>query len=128
MAISDRHRAETQRMAQMAPTIVPRLFLNDAENLLAFINKVSGETGDFRSDRPAWLTLGDSAIMVSDTSFREPTAAFLYVYVDDADATYGVAMQAGARSIEAPLDTPYGDRRCMIEDNWGNTWQIATHR
>ena len=24
--------------------------------------------------------------------------------------------------------TPYGDRRCMIEDAWGNTWQIATQR
>lgn len=22
---------------------------------------------------------------------------------------------------------PYGDRRCMVEDQWGNTWQIATH-
>jgi len=112
----------------MAPKIVPRIVQSDAENLVAFIKKVFGATGDFQRDRPTWLTLGDSAIMVSDTSFREPTAAFLYVYVDDADATYRVAMQAGARSIEAPLDTPYGDRRCMIEDNWGNTWQIATHR
>jgi uncharacterized glyoxalase superfamily protein PhnB len=33
---------------------------------------------------------------------------------------------AGARSLEEPFDTPYGDRRCMIEDKWGNTWQIAT--
>jgi predicted 3-demethylubiquinone-9 3-methyltransferase (glyoxalase superfamily) len=22
---------------------------------------------------------------------------------------------------------PYGDRRCMVKDKWGNTWQIATH-
>lgn len=21
----------------------------------------------------------------------------------------------------------YGDRRCIVEDKWGNTWQIATH-
>jgi uncharacterized glyoxalase superfamily protein PhnB len=21
----------------------------------------------------------------------------------------------------------YADRRCMVEDEWGNTWQIATH-
>ena len=20
----------------------------------------------------------------------------------------------------------YGDRRCMVEDKWGNTWQIAS--
>jgi PhnB protein len=23
---------------------------------------------------------------------------------------------------------PYGDRRGMVEDQWGNTWQIATYR
>ena len=22
---------------------------------------------------------------------------------------------------------PYGDRRGMVKDDWGNTWQIATH-
>jgi uncharacterized glyoxalase superfamily protein PhnB len=64
--------------------------------------------------------------MVSGTAARAAMAAFLYVYVPDADATYARAMTAGARSLEAPLDTPYGDRRCMVEDRWGNTWQIAT--
>ena len=33
----------------------------------------------------------------------------------------------GANSVEAPTDTPYGDRRGMVEDKWGNTWQIATY-
>ena len=54
--------------------------------------------------------------------------AFLYVYVGDADATYRRALDAGARSLEEPRDVPYGDRRCMVTDRWGNTWQIATHR
>jgi len=35
---------------------------------------------------------------------------------------------AGARSLEEPVDTPYGDRRAMVEDSWGNVWQIATFR
>jgi len=26
----------------------------------------------------------------------------------------------------APADMPYGDRRAMVRDEWGNTWQIAT--
>jgi uncharacterized glyoxalase superfamily protein PhnB len=47
-------------------------------------------------------------------------------YVADTDATYQRALNAGARSLEEPFDTPYGDRRCMVEDKWGNTWQIAT--
>jgi len=38
------------------------------------------------------------------------------------------ALERGATSIEPPLDTPDGDHRCMIKDNWGNTWQIASRR
>lgn len=58
---------------------------------------------------------------------RDPIPAFLYVYVDDTDKTYERALQAGASSMEKPWDTPYGDRRGMVKDEWGNTWQIATH-
>jgi uncharacterized glyoxalase superfamily protein PhnB len=64
--------------------------------------------------------------MISGTEARAATPAFLYVYVDDADATYRRAVAAGARSLEEPVDMPYGDRRAMVEDGWGNTWQIAT--
>ena len=66
--------------------------------------------------------------MISDAGARAPMTAFLYVYVDDADAAYRRALDEGAQSLEEPLDTPYGDRRCMIADRWGNTWQIATRR
>ena len=47
------------------------------------------------------------------------------MYVDDADATYDRAVDAGAITLEAPLDTPYGDRRAMVRDPFGNVFQIA---
>ena len=37
-------------------------------------------------------------------------------------------MGAGAASVEAPADMPYGDRRAMVRDPWENTWQIATRK
>ena len=73
------------------------------------------------------MMIGDSMVMVSDAGIRHPMPAFLYVYVDDADAIYRRALHAGARSLEEPSDMPYGDRRGMVEDEWGNTWQIATY-
>ena len=73
------------------------------------------------------MKIGDSIVMVSGAGPRDPTSAFLYVYVDDADATYRRALAAGARSREEPADTPYGDRRAMVTDAWGNDWQIATY-
>jgi PhnB protein len=59
---------------------------------------------------------------------RDPMPAFLYVYVDDTDSTYKRAIAADARSLEEPADMPYGDRRAMVRDAWGNIWQIATHK
>lgn len=108
-------------------TITPRIVARDAQQLVEFIKRVFGATGEYRTDMPAVLSIGDSAIMISDAGVREPMAAFLYVYVSDADEIHQRAMQAGARSLEEPTDTPYGDRRAMVEDKWGNTWQIATY-
>jgi len=34
-------------------------------------------------------------------------------------------LNAGAVSVEAPFDTPYGDRRAMVRDPFGNLFQIA---
>jgi uncharacterized glyoxalase superfamily protein PhnB len=59
---------------------------------------------------------------------RDPMPAFLYVYVDDTDSTYKRAVAADATSLEEPADMPYGDRRAMVRDAWGNVWQIATHK
>ena len=65
--------------------------------------------------------------MVGSAMHRKTMPAFLYVYVEDADAVYRHALERGAVSLEEPEDMPYGDRRAMVQDPWGNTWQIATH-
>ena len=51
--------------------------------------------------------------------------ALVYVYVDDVDATYARALEAGAASVEAPNDQPYGERRAAIEDPEGHHWYLA---
>jgi len=108
------------------PTVTPRIFTKDAENLVAFLKSVFDATGEFSESRPADMRIGDSVVMVSGTAERDSAEAFLYVYVEDADAVYHRAVAAGATSLEEPADVPYGDRRAMVEDPWGNTWQIAT--
>jgi uncharacterized glyoxalase superfamily protein PhnB len=101
--------------------------VREAQQLVAFVKHVFGATGDYRPDMPAVLNIGDSIVMVSDAGIRDESPAFLYVYVPDTDATYRRAVEAGARALEDPSDLPYGDRRGMVKDTWGNTWQIATH-
>jgi uncharacterized glyoxalase superfamily protein PhnB len=109
--------------------LIPRLFTGDVAGLVDFLKSTFGARGEVRPEAPAEIWIGDSIILVSDAGgVREPFAGFFYVYVEDADAAYRSAIAAGAVSIEAPADMPYGDRRATVRDSWGNMWQIATDR
>jgi PhnB protein len=99
----------------------------DAKAEVEFLRAVFDASGDVHPDRPAEIRIGDSLVMVTSAGEREPFPAFLYVYVYDADSTYRRALEAGAVGVEEPLDTPYGDRRAMVRDPFGNVFQIA-HR
>ena len=110
------------------PRMATRIFTADARGLVRFLVDVFEATGDYQTNRPSEIRIGDSVLLVSGTTERAAHGAILYVYVVDADATYRRAIAAGAKSVEAPAIMPYGDRRAMIEDRWGNTWQIATFR
>jgi uncharacterized glyoxalase superfamily protein PhnB len=105
--------------------VTPRMVVNDVAAQVEFLRAVFDATGDVVEGRPAEIAIGDSLVMVSDPSERELFPAFLYVYVTDADATYQRAVAAGATTIEEPVDQPYGDRRAMVRDPFGNVFQIA---
>ncbi|OXJ08918.1 bleomycin resistance protein [Burkholderia sp. AU6039] len=120
-------------MARFQPdgwhTVTPRIVVPDPHNLIEFIRTVFHAQGEYRPGLPAEIRIGDSVLMISgEDGLREPMPAFLYVYVEDADLTYRRALAAGATTLEAPADMPYGDRRAMVQDPWGNRWQIATHQ
>jgi len=106
-------------------TVTSRIVVGDVAGQVAFLRAVFGATGEVVAGRPAEVAIGDSLVMITAPTERELFAAFLYMYVDDADATYAAALAAGATAIEEPKDTPYGDRRAMVRDPFGNVFQIA---
>jgi len=107
-------------------TVLPRMFVDDPAGAVRFLRDAFGAVGEFEAERPTQLTIGDSTVMVSGTAERERFPAFLYIYVDDTDAAFARAVEAGAEVLEAPLQTPYGQRRAMVRDPHGNIFQIAT--
>jgi uncharacterized glyoxalase superfamily protein PhnB len=109
-------------------SVTPRLVVHDPQLLVRFLKNTFDAAGDYAADAPSQIKIGDSIVMVSGAGARGATPSFLYVYVDDVDATYRRALHAGARSLEEPQDLPYGDRRAMVKDPCGNDWQIATHK
>lgn len=108
--------------------MTPRLVAADASCLVRFLKDAFDASGEYRAEMPSVMTIGDSVLMVSEAGIRNARTSFLYLYVDDVDATYRRALEAGAVSVEEPAETPYGDRRAMITDPCGNDWQIATYR
>jgi uncharacterized glyoxalase superfamily protein PhnB len=102
------------------PTVIPRVFTEDVRGVVGFLKLVFGARGEMR--------IGDSLVLVRDGgAARQARKTFPYVYVENTDKTYGRALEAGALTIEKPVDMPYGDRRATVQYPWGNIWQIATH-
>jgi PhnB protein len=106
-------------------SVTPRIVVDDVTAQVEFLRTAFGATGAVEPGRPAEVRIGNSLVMVSPSEERDPFPAFLYVYVDDADAAYRRAVDAGACSMEEPIETPYGDRRAMVRDPFGNVFQIA---
>jgi len=115
-------------------TITPFLYVAGAPELIEFLKVAFGATELMRFLEPdgsvmhAQLKIGDSTLMMGEAMRGvAPTQASFYLYVSDADATYRVALAAGAVTVTEPADQFWGDRIAGIKDLAGNTWWIATH-
>ena len=114
-------------------TVTPYLVVRDADAELAFLKAAFGgvETTCHRNAdntvMHAEITIGDSLVMLGQAGGQwEPrNAAALYLWVNDVDATYAKALQAGAVSESEPEDKPYGHRNAGVIDRNGVTWWIG---
>ena len=115
-------------------SVQPYLHLREAHKMIPFMETAFGaETiGLHKSPEGivhhATIRIGDATLEIDEAhgEFR-PMPCHLHVYVPDTDAAYARALEAGATSIEAPRNAPYGDRAAGVKDVWGNSWFIATY-
>jgi len=112
-------------------TITPYLMTKDVPGMVRFIAQafaVSPPALEETSDAMMVdLVVGDSLLIIGTPWMGDARPVALYVYVDDVDAVYQRALQAGAQSREEPADQRYGDRRATITDPLGNLWCLATY-
>ncbi len=52
----------------------------------------------------------------------------IHLYVEDVDTAFKQAVAAGAKVKRPVTDQFYGDRMGGVEDPFGYTWWIATHK
>ena len=123
-------------------TLTPYLAVDDAAKAIEFYERAFGAKERSRMPGPdgkiahAELMIGDSVVMLSDpfpqASVKPPsqiggTTAGLFMYVEDVDAAYRRAIDAGATETMPPADMFWGDRFGTVADPFGHSWQIATH-
>jgi PhnB protein len=116
-----------------APTIQPFLQPLQSAPVIEFLTRAFGAVELGRASTPdgvilhPTLKMGNSSIELADAcGIYQPLPGMFYLYVADADAVYARALEAGAESISAPADQPYGDRSGSVKDSSSNTWYIAT--
>ncbi len=134
--------ADVQPIPDGYPRVIPYLSVDGASAAIDFYTTVFGATERMRMDAPdnkvghAELEFGDSLIMLADTfpdmGNQSPAAiggtpVTVMVYVEDVDAVFGRAIDAGA-TVERELeDQFYGDRGGQFVDPFGHKWFVATH-
>jgi uncharacterized glyoxalase superfamily protein PhnB len=114
-------------------SVTPYFAVRGANELVEFLKQAFGAEprGDMMmmpdgSIGHGELKIGDSVVMVGEAP-DEPVTAMLHLYVEDCDAVYQRALDAGAESLNEPTDQFYGDRSGGVRDKWGNQWYISTH-
>ncbi|HXZ80901.1 MAG TPA: VOC family protein [Terriglobales bacterium] len=131
--------AEAKRTINHLPegfhTVTPYLIVSGAARLMDFLKQAYGAQEKLRVPKPdgsimhAEMRIGDSALELADGNEQHPPQAVaLHFYVEDADAVYERALQAGATSSHVPVNQEYGDREASVKDPSGNSWYIATHQ
>jgi PhnB protein len=124
-------------------TVTPYLIIKGAAEALEFYKKAFGATELFRMDQPegkighAEIKIGDSPIMLCDEHLEMNYAGpktlggspvSILLYVEDVDAVFNRAINAGAEQQVPVIDKFYGDRSGSVVDPFGHVWHIATHK
>ena len=116
------------------PRVSPYLIVSDVGKTIDFLKKVFNAKEIERMTlkdgtvNHAEVKIGDSVIMMGKGGPQyPPMPAMLYIYVEDTDAAYNAAINAGAESVMKPVNQFYGDRNAGVKDSDGIQWWIASH-
>lgn len=122
--------------------ITPYLTIKGANAAIEFYKKNFGAKEVGRLARPdgkllhAELAIGNATLFLADEMEewcnKSPQAlggspVTIALRVDDVDATFQRALDAGATAQQPVTDMFYGERGGMLTDPFGHQWHISTH-
>ena len=114
-------------------SVSPYLCVRNAVATIEFLKQVFSATeirrfpNDTGGIMHAEVRIDDTVIMFADQIENWPAStSHLHVYVENVDATYTRALEAGATAVQPPEKKADPDKRGGVRDADGNTWWIAT--
>ncbi len=126
-------------------TVTPHFVVKNCSEAMEFYKKAFGAEEvccmpgpDGKTVMHAGMRIGNSPIMLND-EFPMPNCAVspttlkgttcnMHLYVEDVDASFQRAVDAGATPTQPVMDTFWGDRYGKVTDPYGHYWSIATHK
>ena len=124
-------------------SVTPHLVVNGAAKAIEFYKKAFDAEEICRMEGPggilmhAEIKIGDAPLMIVDEmpmmerwvspARLKGTTIGLCIYVEDADAAFNKAIEAGATESMKPMDACWGDRYSKVTDPFGHEWEICTH-
>ncbi|AWM37050.1 Glyoxalase-like domain protein [Gemmata obscuriglobus] len=114
-------------------TVSPYLIVSGASTTIEFLTRVFDATeirrfpGEDGRIMHSEVQIGDTVVMIADGAEGwPPIPAHVHVYVEDVDATFKLALEAGATAVQEPTKKDDPDKRGGVKDAGGTTWWIAT--
>ena len=114
-------------------SVAPYLIVQGASDTIEFLKQVFDAVELRRFPTPdgrvmhAEVRIDDTVVMLADAAPDwPPSPAMVHLYVPDVDATYRRALEAGAVSVQEPVNKDDEDKRGGVKDVGGTTWWIAT--
>jgi len=114
-------------------SVSPYLIVSGADATINFLKRVFGaeEIRRFPDEagkiRHAEVRIDDTVVMIADGAEGwQPVPSYVHIYVEDVDATYKRALEAGAESVQEPVKKDDPDKRGGVKDAGGTTWWIGT--
>ncbi len=112
--------------------LMPYFIVDDAKQFSAFIQAAFDATilmthlrEDDQSIMHGEAMISGCTIMFSGATVEYPSAGIhLFLYVEDADASFKKAIAAGGKVVQELTDRDYG-RTGGIDDGQGNVWWIT---
>lgn len=118
-------------------SILPHVVYRDVEAAITWLGKVFGFSEHYRYGEPAngaQMRLGNAWIMLESARGKRTSPAklgygtqSLTVFVEDVDGQFRRAKAAGAKILEEPHETEYGEYQFAVEDLDGHHWLFSRH-